>query len=147
VVGSVIVAIGRASGFLALGAFNQGDPERPRNSSIFLQEDEACPTIRVHAALSRRTMEDPDFMTPTAVTPSPGFISITVSDVVRSAAFYETYLGGVRDTFDFGPGSAVFVGWPTVALSGRARTGPARSTRRDLPDPGLVAGIRRAGAP
>jgi predicted enzyme related to lactoylglutathione lyase len=57
-------------------------------------------------------------MTPTAVTPSPGFISITVSDVVRSAAFYETYLGGIRDTFDFGPGSAVFVGWPTFALSG-----------------------------
>jgi len=38
-----------------------------------------------------------------AVTPSPGFISITVSDVARSAAFYETYLGGIRDTFDFGP--------------------------------------------
>src|SRR6476469_2760486 len=58
-----------------------------------------------------------------AVTPSPGFISITVSDVVRSAAFYETYLGGIRDTFDFGPGSAVFVGWPTYALSSARRPG------------------------
>jgi len=56
-------------------------------------------------------------MTPVAVTPSPGFISIAVSDVERSATFYETFLGGIRDTFDFGPGSAVFVGWPTVALS------------------------------
>jgi predicted enzyme related to lactoylglutathione lyase len=52
-----------------------------------------------------------------AVTPSPGFISISVSDPERSAAFYETYLGAIRDTFDFGPGSAVFVGWPTLALS------------------------------
>jgi hypothetical protein len=29
----------------------------------------------------------------TAVTPSPGFISIAVGDVNRSAAFYENYLG------------------------------------------------------
>jgi predicted enzyme related to lactoylglutathione lyase len=57
-------------------------------------------------------------MADTAVTPSPGFISIAVTDVARSAAFYERYLGGIRDTFDFGPGSAVFVGWPTVALAG-----------------------------
>ena len=54
----------------------------------------------------------------TAVTGSPGFVSIAVSDVARSAAFYERFLGGVRDTFDFGPGSAVFVGWPTYALAG-----------------------------
>lgn len=59
-------------------------------------------------------------MRPTAVTPSPGFISITVGDVERSAAFYERYLGAVRDTFDFGPGAVAFVGWPTFALgSGR----------------------------
>ena len=45
-----------------------------------------------------------------AITPSPGFISIAVNDVARSAAFYERYLGGIRDTFDFGPQSAVFVG-------------------------------------
>ncbi|HEY3164730.1 MAG TPA: VOC family protein [Candidatus Limnocylindrales bacterium] len=62
-------------------------------------------------------------MTRTAVTGSPGFISIAVSDVDRSAAFYERYLGGVRDTFDFGPESAVFVGWPTYALSSVRRPG------------------------
>ena len=61
---------------------------------------------------------------PTAVvTPSPGFISIAVSDVERSAAFYQTYLGAVRDTFPWGPGSAVFVGWPTFALSGIRQPG------------------------
>jgi predicted enzyme related to lactoylglutathione lyase len=57
-------------------------------------------------------------MPDTAVTPSPGFISIPVSDVARSAAFYERYLGGIRDTFDFGPAAAVFVGWPTYSLAG-----------------------------
>jgi len=62
-------------------------------------------------------------MAAVAVTPSPGFISIAVTDVARSAAFYERYLGGVRDTFDFGPGSAVFVGWPTYALSSVRRPG------------------------
>ena len=58
-----------------------------------------------------------------AITPSPGFISIAVNDVARSAAFYERYLGGIRDTFDFGPESAVFVGWPTYALSAARRPG------------------------
>ena len=58
-----------------------------------------------------------------AVTPSPGFISIAVTDVKASAAFYEDYLGGVRDSFDFGPDSAVFVGWPTYALSSARRPG------------------------
>jgi predicted enzyme related to lactoylglutathione lyase len=58
-----------------------------------------------------------------AVTPSPGFISIAITDVYRSAAFYEEYLGGIRDTYDFGPGSAVFVGWPTYALSSVRRPG------------------------
>ncbi len=60
-----------------------------------------------------------------AVTGSPGFISIAVSDVGRSAAFYEQHLGAVRDTFDWGPESAVFVGWPTLALSGARRPGEA----------------------
>jgi catechol-2,3-dioxygenase len=32
--------------------------------------------------------------------PSPGFISIAVGDVRRSAAFYEEYLGAVRDTYE-----------------------------------------------
>jgi predicted enzyme related to lactoylglutathione lyase len=59
----------------------------------------------------------------TVVTPSPGFISIAVSDVTRSAAFYERFLGAVRDTFEWGPESAVFVGWPTVALSSAQRPG------------------------
>ena len=63
----------------------------------------------------------------TVVTPSPGFISIAVQDVQRSASFYERYLGAVRDTFDFGPDSAVFVGWPTLALSS--------ARRPDLPGP------------
>jgi predicted enzyme related to lactoylglutathione lyase len=58
-----------------------------------------------------------------AVTPSPGFISIAVTDAKKSAAFYEDYLGGVRDSFDFGPDSAVFVGWPTYALSSARRPG------------------------
>ena len=60
-------------------------------------------------------------MTNEAVTPSPGFISIAVADVRKSAAFYEDYLGGIRDSFDFGPESAVFVGWPTYALSSARR--------------------------
>jgi len=51
------------------------------------------------------------------VTPTPGFISIAVSDVQRSAAFYEEYLGAIRDPFDFGPHAVAFLGWPTYALS------------------------------
>lgn len=39
--------------------------------------------------------------------PSPGFISIAVSDAQGSARFYEEYLGAIRDTFDFGQGAAV----------------------------------------
>ena len=62
-------------------------------------------------------------MPSTVVTPSPGFISIAVRDAQASAAFYERYLGAVRDTFDFGPDSAVFVGWPTFALSSVRRPG------------------------
>lgn len=61
-------------------------------------------------------------MSQTAVTPSPGFISIAVADVERSAAFYEGYLGAVRDTFDFGPQAVSFVGWPTFAIN--ASRGP-----------------------
>ena len=64
-------------------------------------------------------------MASVAVTGSPGFISISVADVGRSGTFYERYLGGVRDTFDFGPTSAVFVGWPTYALSSARRPGQA----------------------
>ena len=56
-------------------------------------------------------------MKATAVTGSPGFISIAVTDVARSAAFYERYLAATRDTFDFGPDAVAFVGWPTFALS------------------------------
>jgi len=64
-------------------------------------------------------------MTATAVTPSPGFVSIAVTDVVRSAAFYEKHLGAVRDTFDFGPDAVAFVGWPTFAISSVRRPGQA----------------------
>ena len=56
-------------------------------------------------------------MAATAVTPSPGFISIAVNDVQRSAAFYERYLGAIRDTFDFGPEAVAFVGWPAFAVT------------------------------
>src|SRR2546428_13282647 len=62
-------------------------------------------------------------MPKTAVTGSPGFISIAVSDANRSAAFYEQYLGAVRDTFDFGPGAVAFVGWPTLAVNSLRRPG------------------------
>jgi predicted enzyme related to lactoylglutathione lyase len=64
-------------------------------------------------------------MASVAVTGSPGFISIAVTDVGRSAVFYERYLGGVRDTLEFGPTSTVFVGWPTYALSAARRPGQA----------------------
>jgi predicted enzyme related to lactoylglutathione lyase len=59
----------------------------------------------------------------TSVTGSPGFISIAVSDAQKSAAFYERYLGAVRDTFDFGPDAVAFVGWPTFAVSSVPRPG------------------------
>jgi predicted enzyme related to lactoylglutathione lyase len=62
-------------------------------------------------------------MAKTAVTGSPGFISIAVSDVQRSAEFYERHLGAVRDTFDFGPNAIAFVGWPAFALSSVPRPG------------------------
>jgi catechol 2,3-dioxygenase-like lactoylglutathione lyase family enzyme len=62
-------------------------------------------------------------MARTAVTPSPGFISIQVSDVTRSAEFYEQHLGAVRDTFDFGPDAVAYVGWPTFGLSAARRPG------------------------
>ena len=62
-------------------------------------------------------------MPKTVVTPSPGFVSIAVQDVERSASFYERYFGALRDTFDFGPDSAAFVGWPTFALSSARRPG------------------------
>jgi len=59
-----------------------------------------------------------------AVTPSPGFISIAVTDIERSAAFYESYLAAVRDTFDFGPAATAFVGWPAFALNSRRPPSP-----------------------
>jgi predicted enzyme related to lactoylglutathione lyase len=70
-------------------------------------------------------------MTRTAMTGSPGFISMAVSDVERSAAFYERYLGVVRDTFDFGPKALAFVGWPAFAINasrGPDVPGPAAAT-------------------
>ena len=50
---------------------------------------------------------------------------MTVGDAERSAAFYERYLGAIRDTFDFGPGAIAFVGWPTLAVN---------SARQPLPE-------------
>jgi predicted enzyme related to lactoylglutathione lyase len=62
-------------------------------------------------------------MTVPGVTPSPGFISIQVADAARSAAFYERYLGAIRDPFDFGPDAVSFVGWPTFAVNATRRPG------------------------
>ncbi len=70
-------------------------------------------------------------MSKTVVTPSPGFISIAVTNVQRSAAFYEEYLGAVRDTFDFGPDAVAFVGWPTftvTSVQGPGRPAPSPET-------------------
>jgi predicted enzyme related to lactoylglutathione lyase len=68
-------------------------------------------------------------MAKTTVTPSPGFISIAVNDVERSADFYERYVGAIRDTFDFGSGAVAFVGWPTFALNtARAQDVPSAAT-------------------
>jgi predicted enzyme related to lactoylglutathione lyase len=54
----------------------------------------------------------------------PGFVAITVSDVSRSAAFYEEHLGAVRDTFDFGATRAVaFVGPPIPFIVTAPRPG------------------------
>lgn len=39
----------------------------------------------------------------TAVSGTPGFISIAVNDAATSAVFYERYLGAVRDPFDSAP--------------------------------------------
>jgi predicted enzyme related to lactoylglutathione lyase len=69
-------------------------------------------------------MED-QAMSRTAVTGSPGFVSIVVTDAARSAEFYEKYLGAVRDTFDFGPDAVAFVGWPAFALNSARRPGMA----------------------
>ncbi len=62
-------------------------------------------------------------MAKAVVTGTPGFISIAVSDAQRSAAFYERYLGAVRDPLDFGPDAVAFVGWPAFALSSARRPG------------------------
>ena len=67
-------------------------------------------------------------MASTAVTPSPGFISIAVSEIGRSAAFYERYLGAIRDTFDFGGGAVAFVGWPAFALNAARPPSPDTTT-------------------
>ena len=62
----------------------------------------------------------------------PGFVAITVSDVARSAAFYATHLGAVRDPFDYGPGAgAAFLGPPipfTVSAARPGQPGPAPET-------------------
>jgi predicted enzyme related to lactoylglutathione lyase len=72
-------------------------------------------------------------MAKTVVTWSPGFISIAVTDLVRASAFYERYLGAVRDTFDFGPDSVVYVGWPTIALAA------GRPSGQPDPSPGTTS--------
>ncbi len=47
----------------------------------------------------------------------PGFISITVTDVQRSAVFYEQHLGAKRDPYEFGSTTVAFLGWPAFAVS------------------------------
>lgn len=55
----------------------------------------------------------------------PGFISITVTDVQRSAAFYERHLGAQRDPYNFGPTTVAFLGWPAFAVSAARPDRPA----------------------
>lgn len=81
-------------------------------------------------------------MTSGVKTVGPGFIAITVSNVARSAEFYECYLGAVRDPFDFGPNAAAFLGWPAFSVTARRPGMPA-------PDPettGIVLWWRAARA-
>ena len=84
-------------------------------------------------------------MLKTVVTASPGFVSIAVQDAERSAGFYERYLGATRDTFDYGPDSAVFVGWPDVRPELRAASRPSSAVARHDEHPALVAGQRCPG--
>lgn len=83
-------------------------------------------------------------------------MSIAVSDLGRSAAFYEQHLGATRDTFDWGPESAVYVGWPTFALNAAHRPGqpgPSPETTsiqlwwRASDARALCASARTAGVP
>jgi predicted enzyme related to lactoylglutathione lyase len=50
----------------------------------------------------------------------PGFIQIIVSDVPKSAAFYEEHCGAVRDPFFVKHGNAsesvAYYGWPAFAI-------------------------------
>lgn len=62
-------------------------------------------------------------MTRTVVSGTPGFVSIAVSGAETSAAFYERYLGALRDPFDFGPHAIAFIGWPAFALTSSLRPG------------------------
>lgn len=55
----------------------------------------------------------------------PGFISITVSDVDRSARFYEQHLGARRDPYDFGGAAVAFLGWPAFSVSAPRPDAPA----------------------
>lgn len=57
----------------------------------------------------------------------PGFIAITVSDVSRSADFYEEYLGAVRDPHDFGPAAVAFYGWPAFSVTAARPGAPSPS--------------------
>ena len=58
-----------------------------------------------------------------AVTSSPGFISIAVTDLDRSAAFYEhiSARSGTRSTSALT--LVAYVGWPTFALNAAGRPG------------------------
>ena len=93
-------------------------------------------------------------MSNTAITPSPGFISIAVSDAERSATFYEKYLGAIRDSFDFGAGAVSFVGWPTFALNSargqavpRAGSSPIQLWWRASDAQALCETVRADGVP
>jgi predicted enzyme related to lactoylglutathione lyase len=86
----------------------------------------------------------------------PGFVAITVSDVPRSAAFYEGHLGAVRDTFDFGTNAVAFVGRPipfTVSAPRPGQPGPAPDTSsialwwKASDAQALYVRVREAGVP
>lgn len=85
----------------------------------------------------------------------PGFISIIVSDVQRSADFYERYLGARRDPYDFGPTTVAFLGWPAFSVAqprpGQSAPSPETTTItlwfRSADAQKTYEGIKAAGIP
>ena len=85
----------------------------------------------------------------------PGFLSITVTDVERAAAFYEQYLGARRDPYDFGERGIAFLGWPAFSVSAPRPGQPAPNPEgtsialwwRAADAQALYERVRKAGVP